>query len=157
MTPCVGIVAAALASAPYDGRFDPEIEAAIASTAHVYRVPRALVVAIIQAESNFDARAVSSAGAMGLMQVMPATARKVGIDPADLFEPRLNVLAGVRLLAVLLRHYRGDVVDALVAYNAGPRRALARVPRNGETPGYISRVLPLATRGRMFHLPWSER
>jgi hypothetical protein len=56
-------------------------------------------------------------------------------------EPGPNILAGTRLLAVLLRHYRGDVVSALVAYNARPRMRLAPVPENGETPGYVRRVL----------------
>jgi len=141
MTPCVSHALAAVLSAAHDSRFDREIDAAIASTVHVYPVPRALVLAIIRSESDFNPRAVSRAGAIGLMQIMPATARKVGIDPVELFDPGLNVLAGMRLLAVLLRHYQGNVISTLVAYNAGPRPGSARIPRNGETPRYVRRVL----------------
>lgn len=75
------------------------------------------------------------------MQLMPRTARRVGIPESELFNPRLNVLGGVRLLAVLLRHYEGDVVSALVAYNAGPRSPLSAIPLNGETPAYTWKVL----------------
>jgi len=146
MTSCVSLALAAMLSATHDGRFDREIDAAIASTAYVYPVPRVLVLAIIRAESDFDPRAVSRAGAIGLMQVMPVTARKVGVDPAELLDPRRNVLAGVRLLAVLLRYYRGDVVDVLVAYNAGPRLGGVTIPRNGETGPYLLRVLSAAAR-----------
>jgi soluble lytic murein transglycosylase-like protein len=141
MSPFVAVVAGTLAMATYDGRYDRDIDAAIEDAAHVYPVPRALVVAVIWAESAFDPRAISRTGAVGLMQVMPATAKKVGVNPADLLDPGRNVLAGVRLLAVLLRHYQGDVIDALVAYNAGPQRTLSRPPANGETPTYVARVL----------------
>jgi len=57
------------------------------------------------------------------------------------FDPGPNILAGVRLLAVLLRHYRGDLMDVLVAYNAGPGRTTGGIPANGETPTYVARVL----------------
>ncbi|MFL5379818.1 MAG: lytic transglycosylase domain-containing protein [Myxococcales bacterium] len=99
---------------------------------------------MISVESGFRPRAVSRAGAKGLMQLMPYTARRVGIREADLFDPRQNVLGGVRLFAVLLRYYQGDVVSALVAYNARPRRIFAPVPRNGETPAYVWKVLAQA-------------
>jgi soluble lytic murein transglycosylase-like protein len=121
--------------------FEAEIDAALAETSSIYPVPKALVVAVISVESGFRPRAVSRAGAKGLMQLMPYTARRAGIAEADLFDPRKNVLGGVRLLAVLLRHYQGDVISALVAYNAGPRRPLAPLPQNGETPAYVFRVL----------------
>jgi soluble lytic murein transglycosylase-like protein len=75
------------------------------------------------------------------MQVMPFNARALGIEVEDLQDPTKNVLAGVRMLAVLLAHYRGDVISALVAYNARPRKLGAPLPRNGETPGYVKAVL----------------
>jgi soluble lytic murein transglycosylase-like protein len=121
--------------------FEAEIDAALAETAGIYPVPKALVIAVISAESGFRTRAVSPAGAKGLMQLMPSTARRVGIAEAELFDPRKNILGGVRLLSVLLRHYDGDVVSALVAYNARPRPRLSPLPRNGETPTYVFRVL----------------
>jgi soluble lytic murein transglycosylase-like protein len=129
------------AGAASHGRYDAEIAQAVASVRDVYPVPVALVKAVITAESGWKPRAVSRAGARGLMQLMPATAAKTGVRAEDLFEPAPNILAGTRLLAVLLRHYRGDLVSALVAYNAGPRGGFAPVPQNGETPAYVWRVV----------------
>jgi soluble lytic murein transglycosylase-like protein len=122
-------------------RFDSAIAAAVDDVAGVYPVPPALVRAVIQRESAFRPLAVSRAGARGLMQVMPANAARLGISTEDLFDPAKNILAGVRLLAVLLRHYRGDVISSLVAYNARPRRLCAPLPRNNETPEYVRQVL----------------
>jgi soluble lytic murein transglycosylase-like protein len=122
--------------------YDEEIRAAVAGTAHVYAVPVTLVRAVITHESAFRPSAFSPAGAIGLMQVMPFNASKLGLDSAkQLWNPRLNILAGVRLLAVLLKHYQGDVVASLVAYNSGPKPAGARVPDNGETPGYVLSIV----------------
>ena len=76
------------------------------------------------------------------MQVMPFNAIKLGLSSEDeLWEPRLNVLAGVRLLAVLLKHYDGDVIAALVAYNSGPKSKDSAVPENRETPEYVLNIL----------------
>jgi soluble lytic murein transglycosylase-like protein len=118
-----------------------EIAAAVRDVERVWTVPPALVRAIIQAESGFQPQALSAAGAIGLMQVLPRNAGRLGVQPGQLWEAGPNVLAGTRLLAVLLRHYRGDVVSALVAYNARPRRRFAPVPENGETAGYVRQVL----------------
>jgi len=138
------LTAAALAGAvrvPSACPYRREVDRAITASAHVYPVPPALVHAVMQQESSCQARAVSRAGARGLMQVMPANARRLGVFPDDLWSPATNILAGVRLLAALLRHYRGDVISALVAYNARPRPLGAPLPRNGETPAYVWRVL----------------
>lgn len=122
--------------------FDTEIAAAIAATQDVYAVPEPLVRAVIKQESAFRPKALSKCGARGLMQVMPFNALKLGLAHEDeLWVPRLNVLAGVRLLAVLLKHYEGDVIAALVAYNSGPKAKLSPVPANGETPGYVANIL----------------
>jgi soluble lytic murein transglycosylase-like protein len=140
MTPLL-LAALAAAPSPSPPLFEAEIQAAIADVAEVWPVPRALVRAVIHTESAFNARAVSRVGAVGLMQVMPATAAKVGVDAKRLFVPADNILAGVRLLAALLKYYEGDVVAALIAYNSGPKAKAARVPDNGETPAYVLRIL----------------
>ena len=126
---------------PAEARFEPFVDAALAQTRGLFPVPKALVFAVMRQESAFDPRAVSRAGARGLMQLMPATAARVGLRAEDLFEPAANILGGARLLAALLRFYSGDVVSALVGYNAHPRAAFAPVPQNGETPDYCRRVL----------------
>jgi len=136
-----------VASAPARDRlYDREIAAAIEDAKDVHPVPVALVKAVITQESSWDSRAVSRAGALGLMQLLPATASKVGVSREELFDPAKNILAGVRLLAVLLRHYKGDVISALTAYNARPRRLFAPIPENGETPGYVKAVLAYYAR-----------
>ena len=124
-----------------EARYDAVIRQEIAAAGGNHRPPLALVKAIIRQESAFRARAVSPAGALGLMQVMPKTAVLVGVQPRDLFDPVQNIRAGVRLLATLLDNYRGDVISTLVAYNARPRRLFAPIPRNGETPEYVWKVL----------------
>jgi soluble lytic murein transglycosylase-like protein len=116
--------------------FDPLIRTA--SRAH--GVPAALVKAVIAAESSFDAGAVSPKGAMGLMQLMPGTARDLGVD--DAFESDQNVQGGTRYLRELYDRY-GDWLRTLAAYNAGPE-AVDRydgVPPYTETREYVKRVL----------------
>jgi hypothetical protein len=124
-----------------DASLDQAIQAACDDVRAVWPVPPALVRAVIRRESNFDPRALSPAGAVGLMQVMSFNAPKVGLAVEELAEPRKNVLAGTRLLAVLLKHYEGDLISALSAYNARPRRLFAPLPNNGETPAYVAAVL----------------
>jgi len=131
---------------PPDTRYDREIAAAIEDVHDVHHVPAALVKAVITRESSWNPLAVSRAGALGLMQLLPATAAKVGVSREELFDPAKNILAGVRLLAVLLRHYRGDVISALTAYNARPRELFAPIPQNGETPAYVRAVLEYYAR-----------
>jgi soluble lytic murein transglycosylase-like protein len=78
-----------------------------------------LVHALISAESGYDPKAISPAGAIGLMQLLPATANRYGVEQADaLFDPRTNLTAGIRHLKVLLKKYR-NISHALAAYNAG--------------------------------------
>lgn len=100
----------------------------------------ALVAAVIAAESVGDARAVSPAGAQGLMQLMPSTAAGLGV--ADPFDARQNVEGGTRLLAGLLRQF-GSVELALAAYNAGPGAVSAAggIPVNGQTEHYVPKVM----------------
>jgi soluble lytic murein transglycosylase-like protein len=104
-------------------------------------VPQALVNAVLMAESAGDPSAVSTAGAQGLMQLMPGTAAGCGI--ADAFDPQENVHCGSTYLRSLLRRYHDNVTLAVAAYNAGPG-AVDRyhgVPPYAETRAYVTRVL----------------
>ncbi len=121
--------------------YQGEIAAAVLDAAAVWPVPASLIRAVILRESAFNPGALSPAGAIGLMQVLPSNARRLGMTPQGLWNPASNILAGTRMLAVLLQHYQGDVISALVAYNARARRPFAPLPENLETPGYVRGVL----------------
>ena len=140
-----------------------EIDAAIDQAAARHNVDPSLVRAVIKVESNFNPNAVSRKGAMGLMQLMPQTARRLNVS--NPFDPEQNVDAGVRQLKQLMENYGGDVKLTLAAYNAGPG-AVARsagVPRYAETRQYVKRITQLyyggtdSTEGRIlgssFHEP----
>ena len=117
-----------------------EIDAAIDKAAEKNGVNANLVRALIKQESNFNPSAVSNKGAMGLMQLMPGTARQLGVS--DPFDPQQNVDAGVKHLKQLLDTYHGDVRLGLAAYNAG-EGAVARnkgVPPYRETQDYVKRI-----------------
>jgi soluble lytic murein transglycosylase-like protein len=106
-----------------------------------------LVRSVVKVESNFNPNAVSRKGAMGLMQLMPSTARSLNVT--NPFDPEQNVDAGVRHLKKLLENYGGDVNLSLAAYNAG-QGAVARsagVPRYRETQDYVRRITDLYRGG----------
>jgi soluble lytic murein transglycosylase-like protein len=111
-------------------------------------VSRDLVRAVIQVESGFDRLAVSSAGARGLMQLMPATARRFGV--IDRFDARQNIFGGTRYLRALLDRYRGDVSLTAAAYNAGAS-CVARyqgIPPYKQTQDYVRKVTALVVAAR---------
>lgn len=123
-------------------RIDQSIEKAAAD----YDLPAELIRGVIQAESNFQVRAVSPAGAQGLMQLMPATARELGVeDPFDIQE---NIDGGARYLRQMLDMFGGDLKQALSAYNAGPGTVMkydGQVPYP-ETRHYVRKVMLYAQR-----------
>jgi soluble lytic murein transglycosylase-like protein len=121
---------------------DPKtFEPLINSYAAQYGVDKALIKAVIHAESNYNPKAVSRAGARGLMQLMPKTAQALKV--CDSFDPKENIRGGVRYLKFLLDTFNGDVTLALAAYNAGMSRVAqyGGVPPIEETRTYIARVL----------------
>jgi soluble lytic murein transglycosylase-like protein len=111
----------------------------IDAAAKHYRIPPALIRAVIKQESNFDAEAVSHKGAMGLMQLMPATADLLGVE--DPFNPQENISGGTRYLGDLIDLYGGNLNKALAAYNAGPQKVTNGVPNIRETRNFVDSVL----------------
>jgi soluble lytic murein transglycosylase-like protein len=124
---------------PLEHAYDDLIQEA----AEKYRLAPDLIRAVIRTESAFDATAVSSAGAQGLMQLMPALAAELGVT--DAFDPRQNILAGSKYLSALLAYHGGNIPLALASYNAGPG-AVARfggVPPYEETERYVKTIVGL--------------
>lgn len=114
----------------------------------VYNLPEPLIKAVIQVESTFNPSAVSHKGAVGLMQVMPSTAKDIGIL-GDLRDPQVNIDAGCRYLAMMLSRFQGQMPLALAAYNAGPeavKYAGNKIPDFPETKGYVNNVIDLMNR-----------
>lgn len=129
------------------GTRDPSVPRYLSSlideASRTHGVGPRLVTAVARRESAFDADAVSARGACGIMQLMPATARLLGVT--DVFDPRQNVFAGARYLRSLLDAYKGDLDLALAAYNAGPGAVekYNGVPPFAETRAYIASVRTL--------------
>src|SRR5438093_2325527 len=118
-----------------------EIEAHIREVAVRYDIPPILVAAIVEAESEFNPRAVSRRGARGLMQLMPGTASSLRVS--DTFDPYENIEGGVRHLRGLMDRYHGNLPLVLAAYNAGEQAVMVYggVPPYRETRRYVSRIL----------------
>jgi soluble lytic murein transglycosylase-like protein len=116
----------------------PALERIIAGACAANGTDPALVKAVVANESGFDASATSSAGAAGLMQLMPETAAGLGVS--DRYDPKQNVAGGTKYLQGLLQRFGGDVSLALAAYNAGPE-AVRRGEIGPETADYVRSVL----------------
>ncbi len=131
-----------LAPEPTENLSEKErINRSVARASEKYNLPENLIKGVIRAESAFNPRAVSGAGAQGLMQLMPGTARELGVT--DAFDIDQNIDGGARYLKQMLDRFDGDVARALAAYNAGPgtvARFKGHVPYR-ETIAYVDRVM----------------
>lgn len=114
----------------------------IAAAARQEKIPPALLSAVVEVESSFQPGAVSKAGALGLTQLMPGTARALGVS--DPFDPWQNLVGGARFLRGLIDRYPGNLSLAVAAYNAGPGAVDAaggQIPPFAETRAYVRLVL----------------
>jgi soluble lytic murein transglycosylase-like protein len=118
----------------------PEISHLVEQTANRFQVDPQLVHAIIKVESEYDPKAVSRKGAMGLMQLVPETAQRLGVE--NPFNPKENIEGGVSYLKYLLNLYGGDLSLSLAAYNAGEGavQRFGGIPSFGETKAYVRKV-----------------
>jgi hypothetical protein len=130
----------AFAPLPPQPPVETPIHEIVKAAAARYSVDADLITSVIAAESNFDPKAVSRKNACGLMQLLPETAARFGVQ--NIFDPKENIDAGTRYLRDLLARYDNDLVLTLAAYNAGPERVqqFGRVPPYAETASYIRRV-----------------
>lgn len=125
------------------GSFTPQIESLIQKYANANGIQPEVVRAVIQQESSGDPNSVSVVGAQGLMQLMPETARGLGVQNS--FDPEQNIAGGTKYLAGLLKEFGNDLPKALAAYNAGPAavRKAGGVPHFHETQNYVNRIMSL--------------
>lgn len=125
-------------------RYDQHIRQA----AIFYQIPEELIRAVIKVESDYDPRAVSYAGARGLMQLMPETARGLGVKDID--DPRENILGGVRYLRVLANMFNGNLDLTLAGYNAGENAVIQHggIPPYAQTRNYVVKVTQFYRRYR---------
>ncbi len=115
--------------------------------AQTYNVPKNLIKAIAKAESDFRPDATSKAGAQGIMQLMPATARELGVT--DSYDPYQNIMGGAKYISQMLQKYDGDISLALAAYNAGSNNVAkyGGIPPFKETQNYVVKVTQYMNEG----------
>lgn len=120
---------------------DPELSPLIDKAAKQYQLQPKLIRGVIEQESAFRACAISSKGAKGLMQLMPATIEQFKVT--DVFDPQQNIEAGATFLRQLLDKYKGDLKLALAAYNAGPATVdkIGGIPDIKETQDYVEQIM----------------
>ncbi|WP_336045805.1 lytic transglycosylase domain-containing protein [Solibacillus ferritrahens] len=116
-------------------------QAEITAAAKKFNIPEKLITAVMKQESNFNASAISSAGASGLMQLMPATASYLGVK--DRFDPEQNIMGGAKYLRQMLDQFDNNIETALAAYNAGPGnvKKYGGIPPFQETQNYVKKVM----------------
>jgi hypothetical protein len=124
-----------------------DIDKLVQQASNRFQVDPDLVKAVIRVESGFDAKAVSNKGAMGLMQLVPATAQRFGV--ANPFDPKQNIEGGVNYLKYLLNLFGGDISLSLAAYNAGEHtvQRSGGIPAIPETQSYVRRVTSIYQTG----------
>ena len=144
--PAVSVTVDSFEAVPASEAYEDIIQEA----AVTYDLNPALIRSVIETESAYDASAVSHAGALGLMQVMPAVAASLGVE--NLLDPRENIMAGSRLLRELYDRYHGNLPLILASYNAGATavaRFGRRIPPFPETQAYVKRVTKLYNQSRL--------
>ncbi|MGN0483560.1 MAG: lytic transglycosylase domain-containing protein [Lachnospiraceae bacterium] len=126
---------------------DATLDTYFTKASETYGVPKALLEAITMQESSFNPKATSHCGAQGLMQLMPATARSLGVT--DAYDPEQNIMGGAKYISQLLNQYNGDVKLALAAYNAGSNNVAkyGGVPPFKETQDYVVKVMGYYQQG----------
>jgi len=126
---------------PFNSYNEDLYDDAISEASKKHGVSFSLLKALIKTESDFDPRAISRAGAMGLMQIMPENIRRLNIK--DPFDPKENIMGGARYLKELIQRFEGELQLALAAYNAGPKAVeqYNRIPPYQETENFVKAVM----------------